>query len=225
MSQGAGRDGGFAASTMAARSWLLLFGAIAGFVAFFRVDLYFGAIAMVALVVVAPPAGINLRPDFWRPGKLWPALAIYVPFVLVWVAFATGYLRLAEVLGQRVEPQLQLLQFANGEMADDLFWQMVVLVAVLAPITEEILFRGYLFGALSASLPMWATQLVTAVLFGLMHGIGHALPIAVLSLLFGYLRQRYGSLWPSILAHVLHNSVTLALVYTWPGLLDLFYNR
>lgn len=225
MSQGAGQNGGFALSMVTVRSWLLLFGAIAGFVAFFRVDFYLGAIAMIALVAVAPPTGISLRPDFWRPGKLWPSIAIYVPFVLVWVAFATGYLRLAEFLGQRVEPQAQLLQFANGELAHDMFWHMVVLLAVLAPITEEILFRGYLFGALSTTLPMWATQLVTAALFGLVHGIDHAVPIAVLSLLFGYLRQRYRSLWPAIVAHVLHNSVMLALVYTWPGLLDLFYNR
>ncbi|NJR42338.1 MAG: CPBP family intramembrane metalloprotease, partial [Akkermansiaceae bacterium] len=34
-------------------------------------------------------------------------------------------------------------------------------------------------------------------------------PIGVLSLLFGYLRQRHGSLWPSVLAHALHNALTL----------------
>ncbi|MFT4513871.1 MAG: membrane protease YdiL (CAAX protease family) [Planctomycetota bacterium] len=215
----------FAASMASVRSWLLLFGAIAGFAVFFGVNVYVGTAALVVLLAVQPPADTSLRWDFWRPGKWWPAIVIYVPFVLLWVAFATGYLRFTEFLGHRLEPQGPLLQFANGELADPLFWRMVVLIVVLAPICEEIVFRGYLFSALSTRLPMWATQLVTAMLFGLVHGPGHALPIAVLSLLFGYLRQRYRSVWPSMLAHVVHNGVTLALVCSWPGLLDLFYNR
>ena len=101
----------------------------------------------------------------------------------------------------------------------------MLLIVVLAPICEEIVFRGYLFRALGTTMPMWATQLVTATLFGLVHGVGHALPIGVLSLLFGYLRQRYGSIWPSMLAHIVHNGITLVLFCSWPGLLDLFYNR
>ena len=213
------------ASMLTVRSWLLLFGAGAGFVVAVRVDAFAGVSALVLLLVLAPPVGVSLRPDFWRPGRLWPAIAIYVPFLLVWVAFATGYLRLVELLGSRVEPQAQLLQFATGDLAADAFWPTVILITIVAPISEEILFRGYLFGALSESMPMWATQLATAVMFGLVHGLGHAVPIAVLSLLFGYLRQRYRSLWPAILAHVLHNGVMLALVCSWPGLLDLFYNR
>tara|TARA_R110002072_G_scaffold228234_6_gene385160 strand:+ start:40586 stop:41260 length:675 start_codon:yes stop_codon:yes gene_type:complete len=220
-----GQASDFAVSMATVRSWLLLFGATAGFAVFLAVDPYVGAAVLLFLVVVAPPQGIRMRPDFWRPGKPWTALLIYVPFVLLWVAFATGYLRLAELIGERVDPQPQLLKFANGEIAEPMFWGVVVLIVILAPIAEEVLFRGYLFAALSMTVPLWATQLLTATLFGLVHGVGHALPIGVLSLLFGYLRQRYRSLWPSILAHMLHNGVTLALVYSWPGLLDLFYNR
>lgn len=220
----AGADA-FAASMANVRSWLLLFGAVAGFLLFFAVNIYVGTVALVALLVCQPPSDISLRWDFWRPGKWWPAIAIYVPFVLLWVAFATGYLRFAEAIGHHLEPQGPLLQFANGEVPALQFWSMVVLIVVLAPICEEIVFRGYLFRALNTTMPMWATQLVTATLFGLVHGSSHALPIGVLSLLFGYLRQRYGSLWPSMLAHAVHNGITLVLVCSWPGLLDLFYNR
>ncbi|MGK0432236.1 MAG: membrane protease YdiL (CAAX protease family) [Planctomycetota bacterium] len=221
---GPGSDA-FVASMANLRSWLLLVGAVAGFVLFIAVDHSIGAVVLVALLACQPPSGTSLRWDFWRPGKWWPAIAIYVPFVLLWVGFATGYLRFAESIGHHLEPQGPLLQFAKGEVPASQFWSMVVLIVVLAPICEEIVFRGYLFRALQTTMPMWATQLVTATLFGLVHGPSHALPIGVLSLLFGYLRQRYGSLWPSMLAHAVHNGITLVLVCSWPGLLDLFYNR
>ena len=229
MSEGGSHDktpaDAYTASVANVRSWLMLFAAVACFAVCFNVSFYVGAVALVALLAVQPPAQARLRWGFWRPDKWWPPFAIYVPFVLLWVAFATGYLRLAEFLGTAIEPQTALLQFANGEYVGDQFWSMVVLVVILAPVCEEILFRGYLFSALNTIMPMAATQLVTATLFGLVHGLGHAIPIGALSLLFGYLRQRYRSLWPSMVAHAAHNGITVCLIATWPGLLDLFYNR
>ena len=60
---------------------------------------------------------------------------------------------------------------------------------------------------------------------GLAHGLDHALPIGVLSLLFGHLRAKHGALSPSIVAHALHNAVTVSLILSWPELLDLLYVR
>jgi len=205
------------------RRWLLCFAAVLALILGAPLDV--AIVALPVLLVLAPPAGVRLRWDFWRPGRLWPAVLVYVPFALVWVAFATGYLRVAEAIGARVEPQPQLVEVANHQLAAGAFWLAVLRITVFAPVCEEIVFRGYLFGALLGTMPTWAVQLLTAALFGAVHGSGHAVPIAVLSLLFGYLRQRYRSLWPAILAHMLHNAVTLFVVCSWPELLDLFYNR
>ena len=71
--------------------------------------------------------------------------------------------------------------------------------------------------------PRWAAHLVVATLFGLAHGLDHALPIGVLSLVFGYLREKHGSLLPSVLAHACHNGIMVAVFVAWPPLLDLFY--
>ena len=79
--------------------------------------------------------------------------------------------------------------------------------------------------AVERALPSWGTQAVVATLFGLAHGLAHALPIGVLSLVFGYLRQRHGSLLPSMLAHAAHNGITVTVVVCWPGTLDLLYAR
>ena len=105
-------------------------------------------------------------------------------------------------------------------------WGLVVLaVVLLAPFFEELLFRGYLFTALLTVLPMWAVQLVTATAFGLVHGLDYALPIAVLALLFGWLRARYQALLPSMFAHAVHNGITVVVTLSWPQHLDLLYPR
>src|SRR5207302_8566413 len=44
-----------------------------------------------------------------------------------------------------------------------------VLVAVIAPIAEEFLFRGYIFTALRGWAGVWRSALITGALFGLIH--------------------------------------------------------
>lgn len=183
----------------------------------FRWNLAAGLAAVAVLAVFWPPRVP------WRPFAPWSVLRCYLPFALLWTAFAVGYLRLVAALGLPVAPQPLLLQLARDGWAADGLWLAALGIVVVAPLVEEILFRGYLFTGLAVLLRPWAVQVATAVLFGLAHGFGHAVPIGVLSLLFGYLRQRHGALGPAVLVHALHNALTLALVLSWPGLLDLLY--
>ncbi|MFN3240936.1 MAG: lysostaphin resistance A-like protein [Planctomycetota bacterium] len=177
-----------------------------------------GCLMAVTCVMVFPPAP-------WRPIG-WPrVLASYGVWLLLWVAFAAAYLRVMVALGHRVEPQPQLLELATHGAGLPAFWLHVLVIVGVAPLVEEIIFRGYLFAAVENTLPKWGAHLLVASLFGLAHGLDHALPIAVLALVFGYLRQRQGSLLPSICAHALHNGLTVAAIVCWPGLLDLLYAR
>ena len=45
-----------------------------------------------------------------------------------------------------------------------------ITLIIVAPVAEEVLFRGYLFGKLRKYVPFWAATLITSVLFGLVHG-------------------------------------------------------
>ncbi|MCB9878266.1 MAG: CPBP family intramembrane metalloprotease [Planctomycetes bacterium] len=182
-------------------------------------NLKLGLAVLAVLAVVWPPRVAM------RPLAAGSVMRFYPPFLVAWALFAVGYLRLVAAVGEPVTPQPQLVELAEHGWATEGLPLIALGVAVLAPLFEELLFRGYLFTALAVMLPMWLVQLVTATLFGLAHGLEHALPIGVLSLLFGYLRQRHGSLWPGVLAHALHNALTLVLVMTWPDLLDLLYGR
>ena len=187
-------------------------------VAVFGADPWLGVCLAVGCAMVFPAAP-------WRPLPAARALGCYVVWLVVWVVFAVTYLRVTAALGHPVAPQRQLLALAEQGVSLPGFWLQVTLIVVVAPVFEELLFRGYLFAAVERALPSWGTQAVVATLFGLAHGLAHALPIGVLSLVFGYLRQRHGSLLPSMLAHAAHNGITVTVVVCWPGTLDLLYAR
>jgi membrane protease YdiL (CAAX protease family) len=180
-------------------------------------DVRLAAAALVGFVAIWPPAVA------WRPVAALAVLRVYLPFALVWFGLVAGYLRLMHALGHPVAAQPMLSELAAHGLAAPGAWLVVLGIVVVGPLAEEILFRGYLFTALAATLPAWVAHLVTAVLFGLAHGFDYALPIAVLALLFGWLRARHRALWPCVLAHMVHNGLTVVLVLCWPGILDAMY--
>jgi membrane protease YdiL (CAAX protease family) len=76
----------------------------------------------------------------------------------------------------------------------------------LAPVVEELVFRGLLYGWIAGrwgTVPAW---LVSSVAFALAHyEPAHILLVLPLGLLFGYLRRRTDSLLPSLAAHIFNN--------------------
>jgi uncharacterized protein len=100
------------------------------------------------------------------------------------------------------------------EAMPDTIANMVMLffaVAVLAPVLEELLFRGLLQNALKHKLPIWGAIIVSGMIFGAVHMDYHAFPaLAVMGMAFGLLYHLTGSLRLTILAHVLNNAAALA---------------
>ena len=86
---------------------------------------------------------------------------------------------------------------------------------MFAPLSEELLFRGWLYTGIRAKLPAWPTILITAALFALVHlpqGLedvfAAALPLGVIA---GYLRERTGSVKSTIPLHILANAAASIL--------------
>jgi len=100
---------------------------------------------------------------------------------------------------------------------------MLVLGSVLAPLAEELYFRGLLLGWLRAKLPLIAAAAINAVLFSLVHGYFaiHAGPdgwletgeIVVVGFVLVALMVRTGSLWASITFHAVYNGAAIILAY------------
>jgi membrane protease YdiL (CAAX protease family) len=91
------------------------------------------------------------------------------------------------------------------------FFANALVVCVLAPITEELTFRGLGFSLLR---PLGATAavLLTALAFGLAHGLVDALPVLfAFGVGLGYIRLRQDSVVPGMVLHGLFNAIALAV--------------
>src|SRR5262249_4791075 len=176
-----------------------------------------GAVVITFALLQPPPVAL-------RPSAPLAMLCRYAPFGVLWLGFTVLYLYVRFWCGHPVPPQPLLDQVAKHGVSAAT-WPGAVGAVVLGPIVEEILFRGYLLGSLLPVLRPVPAQLVTAAVFGAAHFGGYQLPIGVLGLLFGWLRVRYGALAPGMLAHALHNALTVAVALWWPHALDLMYPK
>jgi hypothetical protein len=96
-----------------------------------------------------------------------------------------------------------------------------IMLVVIAPIAEELLFRGYLFGKLRKYAPLWISILITSVLFALVHFAWNVgLDVFALSVVLCLLRVVSGSLWPSIMLHMLKNGVAFYFLFINPTVLS-----
>lgn len=81
-------------------------------------------------------------------------------------------------------------------------------LVVIAPIAEEVLFRGYLYGKLRQYVPIWASVIVTSLLFALVHLQWNvAIDVFVLSVILCLLREKTGSISSSIIVHMIKNAI------------------
>lgn len=86
-----------------------------------------------------------------------------------------------------------------------------VLVVLIAPVTEEIIFRGFLVGGLARRVGPLLAALVSALLFAAVHAdLGSLIPFTLIGLVFTFIYLRSGSLTSVILAHFLFNVIGYA---------------
>jgi uncharacterized protein len=131
------------------------------------------------------------------------------PKALLWMAAAiVAYLVFAALYSALiVEPHQK--DIAEGFGAVPI---QVLLIVFLAPVSEEVCFRGMLFGGLRERLPRIAAALLSGLIFGGLHGLTGLTavpPLIVFGFLLALLYERTGSIVPGILLHMLNNSVAL----------------
>jgi hypothetical protein len=84
-----------------------------------------------------------------------------------------------------------------------------VVVALIAPVVEELTFRGLGYRLLEP-FGRWTAILLVGLTFGLAHGLVEALPIlAAFGAGLAYIRMRTGSVYPCMVVHATFNSAVL----------------
>lgn len=84
----------------------------------------------------------------------------------------------------------------------------LLLAGVLAPLVEETLFRGIVFGGLQAYFGKWTAAVISAVIFSGLHLQAYGFfPRFILGIALVYLYNKFRSLYPSVALHSLNNIV------------------
>jgi membrane protease YdiL (CAAX protease family) len=93
-------------------------------------------------------------------------------------------------------------------------WWLLLAGVVVAPVVEEVFFRGFAFAGLRERYEWKKAAIISSALFAVIHLQPTALiPIFVLGLIFAYLYHRSNSIWPAILMHVSTNTLALGTAY------------
>lgn len=163
-------------------------------------------------LLVAWRKGNGPRLDY-RIGLSWVDVGAGVLGALVVVA--VGFVYIAALVAFTGSPPTS----AAGQVADEVdgiwLYVLLLLIAVGAPLVEEVHFRGLWFAALrKRGVGPWPTVLLTAVLFAVLHLEPLRTPLLLASgVVLGYLRMSTGRLGACIVGHALVNSLgALALL-------------
>ncbi|WP_395742147.1 lysostaphin resistance A-like protein [Prosthecobacter sp.] len=131
--------------------------------------------------------------------------------------FTLGYaLAFERVMGRPLESQF-VARLLQTETLPRLLG-MVLAGGVFVPFLEEVVFRGLMQDWLGRRLPAFLNVVLVSSVFGVIHGLEMAVPIAFIGMLLSLLRLRYRSLWPCIMLHSLNNSLMIILLYAAPGM-------
>lgn len=153
----------------------------------------------------------------WSKLKLGNTLGIGIAVIAAALCFNHVYSTYI-IPGVELQADLSLLfQSIPKTMFNSIL--LFFMVALLAPLLEEFLFRGLLQNALAQRMPIYGAIVISAAVFSLAHVNWFAAqvefyifpPIFILGAAFGYLYHVTGSLRVCILLHLLNNSAALAL--------------
>ncbi|HZG66294.1 MAG TPA: type II CAAX endopeptidase family protein [Herpetosiphonaceae bacterium] len=176
-----------------------------------------GAIYGIFLVVIylriVRRADVGWRDiGFRRPPILLLALT---PLIAVGqlTAVAVTNLVLVSLIGEFDNPQVAAL--TGGQGFSWLNYGLTLLLAgAVAPLVEEVIFRGLIYGWLRARMPIVVAVIASAAIFAAAHVIPLLLPaLFVVGVILAIVYEYSGSLWTVIALHAIQNSIATTLIF------------
>jgi membrane protease YdiL (CAAX protease family) len=176
----------------------------------FQVALIVLVLVAVAFRKVSPVEALALA----RPPSARLVLAGLAVMVLVMLPYNVVVVTLAR---EQVADDLRAF---TAPLHSEVAILFALIIAVGAPLSEELLFRGFLLGALAQSrLGFAGAALVSTLAWTALHA-GYSslglIEVYVAGLIFSWLLWRTGNLWVPIICHGIYNSAMLWIVWLLP---------
>ena len=152
--------------------------------------------------------------DSFRIGLV---LLIGLPFVITVIDIvATNIYDILYVMLIGTPSVPEIVYYVDNSEYDLILALSFISTVIAAPVVEEILFRGYILDAIREIHGDTVAVLGSAGLFGLLHLEPYVVGMAALGgVIYGWVRIKTGSLWPSIVSHMVWNF--LVFLYIWYG--------
>lgn len=171
-------------------------------------------LAVVCLVVTTRVTAVMWLGLRWREWKSWFLIAP-AAVVLMWLMFglldACGFMKWLEALG--VDTQQDSVRALRNRNDSGFLWLMRFSAVVVAPVCEEIIFRGYLYAVAKRYCGSFAAALASAMVFAAAHGsLVALLPLALFGILLVWLYEKTGSIWAPIATHGCFNAATVVVL-------------
>lgn len=173
----------------------------------FQVGLLLGM--LVYRVAFTRPA---TRLPFVFSGAIGSGIATFLITLPVITAVSLVWQALLGLAHIKVENQeaIDLLRFTDS---DALRFLLLTVAIIVAPVTEELIFRAGIFRYARTRLPRWAALLLPAVLFATLHlNLGSFAPLIALAVVFSLAYERTGLIGTTMVAHALFNLNASVLV-------------
>lgn len=170
--------------------------------------------ALIALAILSYAS----KKFSWRPGLTGSAGWIGLGYVLALTAIPLVNRVMLSFLEGPILPYSRgiVTILARGSLEGKL--SLLFLALVLAPLLEELIFRGWLLQGLRGPLGQTRAIWVSAFFFASVHGdIGHFPGLLVAGAVFGWAYARSGSILVSAAVHAMWNATSL--LYAWAGIL------
>jgi membrane protease YdiL (CAAX protease family) len=172
-----------------------------------------GAYLLAVRPVKLTWAELGIAPPRWR--WLWLLLAVGVTLILLPLRGLIGVI-VQQWFGGGLEAMQSRLDLLLGsELSWPRFFVTLLGAGLLAPVAEELFFRGFLYTALRQRLGIAAAVTISSLVFAVGHidalGVVAASWIIGIALALAYEYTR--SLWVAIAIHAFNNSLATVLVY------------
>lgn len=146
----------------------------------------------------------NLRLDFKK--DFHPLEILGIIFLVPGTQYMSSILTalLATIFPSWLGTYEELLE--NAGLNNDISLIMIIYAVFLAPISEELIFRGVTYQIARRVFPFWIANIIQAFFFGVFHqNMLQGCYTFVLALFLGYICEKGGSIYHVILLHFLFN--------------------
>lgn len=171
---------------------------------------------LIALIFLAPKVRKTVTSKLLGAQRAisWSDIGLGVAGYIVYFIVLIAVMMLAKYLFPQLDTaQSQDLGFTSL-FGFERFVGFIVFV-VIAPLSEEFIMRGFLYGKLrQAKMPLWPAAVVVSVLFGLAHGQWNVgIDTFILSMVACYLREATDTIWPGVIIHIVKNMVAYIVLF------------